>query len=76
MVKAELGVRDKGLAPVEARLDARSRLLGLRVYPLHVLCLAVEPVMLPAFAGNQGQRGDRRHAGAQRERRRGPGDAR
>jgi hypothetical protein len=41
-----------------------------------VLCLAVEPVMLPAFAGNQGQRGDRRRAGAQRERRRGPGDAR
>ena len=76
MVKAELGVRDKGLAPVEARTDARSWLPGLRVYLLQVMCRAVELVMHPAFAGNQGQRGDRRRAGAQRERRRGPGDAR
>jgi hypothetical protein len=44
MVKAELGVGDKGLAPVEARLDAHSWVLGLRVYPLQVLCRAVEPV--------------------------------
>ena len=76
MVKAESGVRDEGPAPVEARFDAHSWLPGLRVYPLQVLCRAVEPAVFTAFAGSQGQRGDRRRAGAQRERRRGTGEAR
>ena len=44
MDKAELGVRDKGLTPVEAWLNARSRLPDLRVYALHVLCRADEPI--------------------------------